>query len=135
MLLSKALRGMPGVCWGTWNGSACPISLTRHRKGAIDGMGLIHFADRRFTRRAAKNLLLLVAARERQRNPEYLNIPIFDWLYIYMDSIRAGQIAMDHGFRLPGHVFDRQRREAMAMAKRRSIAVSKWDGFYQWARA
>ena len=39
----------------------CGLSKTRHRTGSIDPFGTIHYAERRFTKRSARNYLLLVA--------------------------------------------------------------------------
>mgnify|MGYP001558438609 CR=1 FL=1 len=59
--------------------AGCALSKTRHREGVIDGFGIIHFAERRFSRRSAKNYLMLVARLWREGDPEYLNIELFDW--------------------------------------------------------
>lgn len=123
MLLSERVPEQ-GVCWGNWTrGVKCPISRRRHQVGTIDAFEVIHFDDRRFTRRAARNLLLLVARRQHGRDPEMLNIPQFDWWYLYKDSVRAQEIALSHGFRIPSRLFDSQRRLAAALADARNVAV------------
>jgi hypothetical protein len=132
MTLSKRFPFLPGVCWGKWNGHACPISGRAHERGRLDAFGAIHYADREFTRRGARNLLLLVARRARQKDPAYLNDPMYDWLYVYLDSVRAQSIALEHGFRLPARLFDGQRTQARAMAARRSVSIRRYPRFKSW---
>ena len=61
-----------------WCGGGCGLSKTKHREGCLF-LGVVHFADRRFTRRAARNLLLLVARMKRESDDQYLNHEVYDW--------------------------------------------------------
>lgn len=120
------------LCWG----DDCPLSATRHRRGVIDGFHVVHFADRRFTRRAARNLLMLLARRERGADPAFLNDPIYDFLYPAVDALRAQQLAGEMGFRLPARLFDKEREQARALAARRHVSIRRYPRLRSWlARA
>ena len=131
MMLSKVVR-VPGVCWGTWNGHACPVSARRHERGMLDGMGLVHFADRQFTRRGAKRLLILVARRTREKDPGFLNNEMYDWYYVYKDAVEAQKLALEHGFRLPAHIFEKERGLAKTLASRRHVSLRRYPRFKSW---
>ena len=130
-MLSKVVRE-PGVCWGQWNGRPCPMSGRAHERGRIDAFGLIHFSDRQFNKRAAKRLLMLVAKRTREGDARYLNNEMFDWLYVYMDSVVAQKSALYWGFRLPARLFEQDRQRALQLAARRSVSVRRYPGFKSW---
>jgi hypothetical protein len=131
MNMSKAVAPLEltQVCWG-----GCGISVHRHRYGTIDGFGIIHFDDRGFTRKGARNLLLLVARRERESDPQWLNIELYDWYYQYVDSVRAYQLALDAGFRLPGRLFNEQREQCRALALSRGVRLSRYQGVRAWLK-
>jgi hypothetical protein len=111
----------------------CGLSESRHRKGVVF-MNVIHFSDRRLTVQTARNLLLLAARAEREADPQYLNIDVFDWQYRYMDSIRAYSLGLSAGIRLPRRVFDQERAECRRLAAKRGVALSSRRALYQWAR-
>lgn len=114
----------------------CGLSASRHRAGVIDPFGIIHFAERRFTKRGAKNLLMLVARRAREMDPGYLNIALYDWWYVYSDSVVAFRLARgDLGIRLPAHLFDRERARCRDLAARRNVRLSKYRRVYEWSRS
>jgi hypothetical protein len=117
----------------TWCGG-CGLSATRHRKGA-GAEGVIHYADRRLTVQTARTLLLLAAEAERLADPGYLGLDLFDWWYVYTDSIRAYNMGLSAGIRLPRRAFDSQRAECRRMAARRGVALSSRRRVYQWAVA
>ena len=117
------------VCLG-----GCGLSATRHRTGTIDPFGTVHFADRRFTRRAAKNLLLLIAQRDREEDPGFLNVELYDWFYLWRDSTTAVRLAANLGFRLPSRLFDGERELCRMLASRRGVKLSKYKRVYQWSR-
>lgn len=118
------------VCLG-----GCGLSATRHREGCIDPFLQVHFAERRkMTHRAARNLLLLLAKAQRMADPGYLNIDVFDFYYIYSDSVAAARMARDCGFRLPARLFDDRRRICRDLAARRWINLSKYPRVYSWSR-
>lgn len=118
------------VCVG-----GCGLSISRHRAGVIDPFGIIHFAERRFTKRGAKNLLILVARITREQDPGYLNIPLYDWFYLWSDCTTAAAYAGDLGFRLPAHLFNRERALCRDLAARRNVRLSKYRRVYEWSRA
>ena len=121
--------GVP-ICTG-----GCGLSASRHRTGTIF-LGVIHFAERRFTKRGAKNLLMLVARRAREMDPGYLNIALYDWWYVYSDSVVAFRLARgDLGIRLPAHLFDRERARCRDLAARRNVRLSKYRRVYEWSRS
>lgn len=122
------LIAQPGICWG-----GCGLSERRHERGVLF-LGIVHFADRRFTRRGARNLLMLLARREREADPGFLNDPIFDFLYPALDALRAQELALEAGFRLPARLFDRERAKARSLAARRSAAISRYPRLRSWLR-
>jgi hypothetical protein len=125
-----------GVCWGTFDHKPCPVSQRRHERGMIDGFGVIHFADRRFTKIGAKNLLMLIAKRDREDDPGFLNDPIYDFLYPALDALRAQQLAGEMGFRLPARLFDKEREQARTLAARRHVSIRRYPRLRSWlARA
>lgn len=139
--MRERFRLLPGVCWGTWNGQPCPVSAARHRRGTEDGMGLIHYADRRLTKRSVKRLLMMVAARNRRKDPEFLNDPVYDFLYPYLDSVEAQRLAQTFGsMRLPARLFDVEREVVRYRAAMRGVALGspwigrRWSGLDSWLR-
>lgn len=111
----------------------CGLSRTRHRTGCIF-MGVVHFAERRFSRRAAKNYLMLVARMDREADGEYLNrIDLYDWFYVYVDSVTAARMAKQLGFRLPASIFEREREMVRLLAARRGVKLSRYKKVYQWS--
>lgn len=118
-----------GVCTGD-----CGLSDRRHRLGVIDPFGTAHYANRRFTRRAAKNLLVLIARRNRTSDTGYLNVEVYDWWYVYDDSVTAERMALGLGFRLPARLFDRERAMCRLMADRRGVKLSAYRRVMEWSR-
>jgi hypothetical protein len=118
----------PGICWG-----GCGLSERRHERGVIF-LDVVHFADRRFTKRGARNLLMLLARREREADPGFLNDPIYDFLYPALDALRAQELAGEAGFRLPARLFDREREQARALAERRHVSIRRYPKLRSWLR-
>ena len=116
------------VCEG-----GCGLSAARHRRGTVF-MGVVHYADRRLTYQTAARLLLLAARAERESDPRYLNIELFDWYYQYADAVRAFRLGEAAGLRLPRRAFTRQRAECRRMAARRGVRLSARRRVWQWAR-
>lgn len=115
-----------------WCGGGCGLSATRHREGCVF-LNVVHFAERRFTRRAARNFLLLVARMDRESDDGYLNIDTFDWWYLYKDSVTAQRMAQKAGIRIPARLFDHQREMCRLLAARRGVRLSRYRKVYQWA--
>jgi len=116
----------------TWCGGGCGLSVTKHQEGAAF-LGVIHFAERRFSRRTARNFLMLVAMNDRKSDAGYLNVELFDWWYVYHDSITAMGMAQQLGFRLPAALFDQQRRQCRDLAAKRGVRLSRYRKVYEWA--
>ena len=111
----------------------CGLSATRHRTGCVF-LNVVHFAERRFSKRAAKNYLLLVARMDREADGEYLNnIDLYDWFYCYIDSVNAARMAKQLGFRLPASIFARERAMVRLLANRRGVKLTKYRKVYQWS--
>lgn len=111
----------------------CGLSATRHRTGCIF-LGVVHFAERRFSRRAAKNYLMLVARRDREMNDGYLNHEVYDWWYVWHDSVTAAVMARLLGFRLPAAIFARERALCRLLADRRGVKLSRYRRVAAWVR-
>ena len=111
------------VCEG-----GCGLSETRHRRGCVF-MQVVHYADRRLTVQTARNLLLLAARAEREADPQYLNIDLFDFWYCYADSIRAYNMGLACGVRLPRRAFDRERAECRRLAAKRQVLAARRSTF------
>lgn len=120
-----ARLGVP-TCTG-----GCGLSATRHREGCLF-LGVIHFAERRFSRRAARTYLMLVARMDRESDGGYLNDPRFDWWYCHHDAVAAQRLAHRLGFSIPSRAFDAQRRECRLLASARGIRLAKYRRVYEW---
>jgi hypothetical protein len=117
------------VCFG-----GCGLSEYRHRLGIIDPFGVIHWRERRMSRRALRNFLLLVAKRDRLANPEFLNLPDVDWSHPYFDNIEVGRLAARLGIRLPAALSSNDRLRTLTLARKRGAALSTRPAIYAWAR-
>lgn len=118
-----------------WCSGGCGLSDRRHRQGFVF-LGVVHFADRRFSRRSARNFLLLVARQRREADPQYLNIPLFDWYYLYHDAVHATEMAGAAGFRIPARLWNDQREQVRLLAARRGVHLSRppYRAIYEWSR-
>lgn len=123
-----AARMPVAVCEG-----GCGLSATRHRTGAAF-LGVVHYADRRLTVQTARSLLLLAARAEREADPGFLNLDLYDWWYRYGDSIRAYNLGLACGIRLPRRAFDRERAECRRLAAKRGVRLSSRRRVYEWCR-
>jgi len=111
----------------------CGIVTRSHEQGFVF-LDVVHWAERRFTRRGAKNFLMLVARRRRLLDPEFLNIPEYDWIYEHLDSTMAQRMAHGLGFRIPAHLFDMERNRCARLAQKRGVKLSKYPAIYAWSR-
>jgi len=115
-----------GICTG-----GC--GLPDHWRGVIDPFGVVHYANRRFTRRALRNMLLLLAkARREHSDPRFLNIPEYDWYYLWWDNVMAYELAMDMGVRLPARLSRLDRLRCRQQARRAGIPLSTRSAIYKW---
>lgn len=121
--------------YGVCDSPTCPlIGDPLHWKGFIDPFGVGHYSDRRFTRRALRNLLILVARRDRLADPGWLNSnALFDWYYLYTDEVAASRMAMSLGVRLPARLSRLNRLKCLQLAKRKGVKLSKRSAVYAWA--
>ena len=117
------------VCTG-----GCGLSARRHRDGIIDPFGIVHFGERKFSRRSLRNLLLLVARARREADPEYLNIDLYDWLYLYLDSVTAANLARTLGVVIPARLWDDRRALCLNLARQRGVRLGAIRNrrVYQW---
>ncbi len=111
----------------------CDLGFEAHWAGTLDGFGVVHYADRRFSRRALRNMLLLVAKRERMADVEFLNLPIFEFFYLYSDNVMASKWAVALGVRLPARLSRLDRLRCLSLAKRQGAKLSKRSAVYKWA--
>jgi len=112
----------------------CGLPDRTHETGLIF-LDVLHWRERRFTRRGAKTFLMLIARQKRLLDPEFLNIPEFDWMYEYNDSVMAQRMAGQLGFRIPAHLFDIERNRCARLAHKRGVKLSKYPAIYKWAYA
>ena len=111
----------------------CGITTRSHDQGFLF-FGVLHFTDRRFTRRGAKNFLMQVAYRARHIDEFWLNDPRFDWMYLHNDSVMAQKFAGKLGFRIPASLFDEERERCILLARKRGIKLSRYPEVYAWAK-
>jgi hypothetical protein len=110
----------------------CGMNDELHEQGLVF-LNVLHWSERRFTRRGAKNFLVLIAKHKRLSDPEFLNIEKFDWLYIHNDAVMAQAWAKMFGFRIPGSLFDRDRDRLIRLARKRGVNLSTYPAVYAWA--
>ena len=129
-----------GVCLGggyaQWVGGpfyACGIHMTDHQKGVIDPFGVAHYTNRRFTRRSLRNLLMLVARRDREADPNYLNLPQYEFFYLWKDNVTASKMALDLGYRLPARLSRKDRLRCLQLVRRHKVNLSRRPALYAWA--
>ena len=121
--------GVKQVCFG-----GCGLSVNRHRAGTIDPFGVIHWRERRMSKRALRRFLAMVARRNRLNDPGYLNDPRYDWLYLYLDSRAADDLAGRLGVRLPAHLSRNDRLACLTAARRAGVHLSvAHPAAYAWA--
>jgi hypothetical protein len=124
--------GLQQVCLG------CAITERSHRNGFIDGFGVVHWAERRVTKRGLRRLLLLVARRDRNRlnydtewlTRGFLNDRALYWAHFYFDEQRANEWAAKLGVRFPVE-FSGPERRVVALVPGLSRSHPQ---IYQWAR-
>jgi hypothetical protein len=113
-------------------GGGCGIARD-HKAGFIDPFGVLHWADRKVTRKGARRFLLLVARLRRESDPAHINdYGLYDWWYLARDAVAAQKMAVGCGFRLPGWLFDRDKDLCRALAARRGVKLSKYPLVVKW---
>lgn len=71
---------------------------------------------------------------DRENDGEYLNrIDLYDWFYVYVDSVNAARMAKQLGFRLPASIFEREREMVRLLAARRGVKLTKYRKVWSWA--
>lgn len=113
--------GIKGVCLG-----GCGLTDHAH-KGSIF-LDVVHFGERRVSRRGLRKLLLLCARRDRLRDPEFLNAAGLWWAAMYLDERKANEWADRIGYRFPISYSLPERRSVALVPglSRRSPAVYAW---------
>jgi hypothetical protein len=100
----------------------CGIDERRHRAGTLF-MGVIHWSERRFSRRGARNFLLLAARREREADPEFLNAPHLRFYHVWWDAQRAAELAATLHFRFPAEASLRDRARCYQLARQQRVRL------------
>jgi hypothetical protein len=119
--------GIERVCLG-----GCGLNDYRHR-GSIF-LNVIHWRERRVTRRGLLRFLLLVARRNREKDPGYLNDRKFRFLYTWIDHRAADDMAGLLGIRFPVAFSRRERAGVLWDAMRQNIHLaSTHPAIYAWA--
>ena len=114
----------------------CGLGYKAHWKGTLDPFGgVVHYAPRRFTRRALRNLLLLVAKARRLADPAYLNAPYLAYYHLYSDNVTASRLALTLGVRLPARLSRLDRLRCLQLARQQGVGLSKRSAIYGWAHA
>jgi hypothetical protein len=78
-------------------------------------------------------MLLLVARRDRAADMEYLNLPRFEFFYLWHDNVEASRMAMELGVRLPARLSRLDRLRCLQLARRQNVRLSKRSAIYAWA--
>ena len=118
-----AKLGFEKICLG-----GCGISEGVHRVGQIH-LDVVHWQDRRVNKRGLRRFLLLVAKRDRQLDPGFLNDErAFWWLYLYLDARTVDGWASELGVRFPVAYSGPERRTLSLIPglSRRHPAVWAW---------
>lgn len=116
------------ICLG-----GCGITIRSHRTGFIY-LNVVHWQDRRVTRRGLFRFLLLVARRNREDDPGYLNDPKYDWLYVWIDHRAADDMGHRLGVRFPVEFSRYARSLVFWKAKWAGVPLSKHPAAYSWAK-
>lgn len=112
---------LSGICLG-W----CGLSDHAHR-GSIF-LDIVHWGERRVTKRGLRRFLLLVAKRDRLLDPGFLNEPGLWWAHFYLDERKANEWAAELGVRFPIRYSAPERRSVSLVPglSRRQPAVWAW---------
>lgn len=116
--------GVQRVCFG-----GCGLGDYAHRGRLF--LGVIHWRERRMTRRGLRRFLLLVARRMREADPDFLNTRGMAWAHAYFDEQFANQLAAQLRIRFPA-VFSAVERERC----HRGAPVGYWrthQAIWAWA--
>jgi hypothetical protein len=119
--------GIEKVCFG-----GCGLNTYRHRGSIV--FGVIHWADRRVSRRGLRRLLLLVAKRERLEDPEFLNDRYLGYYHLWHDEQRANELAAQLGMRFPAEFSRVERLRCLALMGRRKLRPQGYATILDWAR-
>lgn len=106
--MSRTFADMAAQLDVPWCGGDCGIDAS-HDRGFLF-LDVVHFRERRFTRRGAKRFLMLVAERNRLLDSGYLNDrKRLGAFYVYHDAVVAQGLAGQLGFRIPARAFEMER--------------------------
>lgn len=118
--------GIEQVCLG-----GCGLSDYQHR--GIIFLGVIHFRERRFTRRGLRRFLLLVAERSRLADPGFLNGPDQEWYALWWDEQRANFLAAQVGYRFPASWSVNERMRSRYLASKTNVKLARdFPAVYSW---
>jgi hypothetical protein len=117
------------VCLG-----GCSITVRSHRAGFIDPFNVLHWQERRVTRRGLRKFFLLLARRNREADPTYLNERRFAWLYLYLDEQYANALGQVLGVRFPIEFSRTERWKCLRLAHKANARITKTNPrAYSWA--
>lgn len=123
-----ASLGLTGICLDP----GCGLDPYRQRGTLF--LGVLHWRERRVTRRGLRQFLLLVARRDREADPGYLNERRFRWLYLYLDEMAANDLAGRLGVRFPVAFSRAERSRCLWYAgKARARITLAHPAAYSWA--
>ena len=110
----------------------CGLNEYRHRGSLF--LQVIHWRERRVTRRGLLRFLLLVARRNREADPGYLNDRQFNYLYLWLDHRTADDYAAQLGIRFPVEFSRRERSSVFRLANRAGVHLATTHpAVYAWA--
>lgn len=97
-------------------------------------MWVLHWSDRRVTRRGLRRFLLLVAKRKRELAPAYLNDPKLGWFHLYDDNREADKMAAKLGVRFPVEFSRTERWKCLWLAHKAKVPITRTHpALYSWA--
>lgn len=115
------------VCLG-----GCGVTSRSHRTGFIF-LDVVHWAERRVTRRGLRRFLLLLARRNREADPTYLNAPHLTWYHLWADEQYANALAGIVGFRFPIEFSRTERAKCLWLAHKNKVPITRTHpAIYAW---
>lgn len=116
---------LPAVCLGD-----CGLSDHRHRGSLF--LGVVHFGERRISKRGLRRFLRLCAKRDRLDDPGFLNSPELSFAHGYFDEAKAVAWAARLGYRFPVGFSRAERLRVLAKAPKGFARTHA--AIWAWAR-
>lgn len=116
------------VCLG-----GCGVTTRSHRTGFIF-LDVVHFEERRVTRKGLRRFFLLLARRNREADPTYLNDPQLGWYHLWADEQYANALAQVIGVRFPVEFSRTERWRCLWLAHKVKVPITRTHpALYSWA--